>query len=1168
MATLFGRSAPSVRPIDPVSPRDSSPASGQPVLGVLAPVMSGESAGLHVSRFPRGAFVTFLCLLVFGTSAWAAVPTRDFVPAQDGPTSVAQSVEIYRPGRVLVKLTDRAARDIRIQDPRFDKAVGPVGTGIESLDQQVVSLGLQGVTRMLQVEPRDQELVRRVGADRWFALDFSSEGDMEALAARLRSDPAVEDATVDYRAFPAAIPNDPLHPDHWGHNNTAQLPGLDWGGTYEHTLSTTVGTVGFDANAQPAWDGTQGYGSASVVIAIIDSGVDTGHPDLRLVSGYDYGDNDSNPMDDSAQPGHGTACAGIAAAIANNGLGSAGIAGGCSIMPLKVADSQGNMYFSAIVNAIYHAADNGADIISMSLGAAISSDANTDAALQYADSKGLTIFAATGNENASTISYPAVNQYVIGVGAASPCGERKRSSSSGSEVNPGVNTDPNGYTCDGERWWGSNYGVNSKDAAGAVDILAPTILPTTDIRGSGGYEPGDYSGFFNGTSCATPYAAGVAALVKSKNPSWTPAQIRSQLVDTAQDVTSVESGAGWDRYSGYGMIDAEAAVGGGGPATNPPVADFSGSPTSGFFPLTVSFVDASTNTPTSWSWNFGDGATSTAQNPSHTYTAAGSYTVSLTATNAYGSDTATKTAYITVSDPADLYATLPYSTGFESGALDQFWTTAEGVEGRIRVSTSYSPHGGSYQLLMDDAVSGGSYSQNEAWLHLNLSGESQVDLDFWWKEFGDETHAQDGVYFSDNGGSSFVKVYDLNGQSFTNQTWQNITIDLDQAAASAGLSLSSTFVVKFQQYDNYPMTSDGFAFDDISVTAGAGGSPPVADFAGTPTSGTAPLAVSFTDASTGATSWSWTFGDGATSTAQNPSHTYSAAGTYTVSLTVTNAFGSDTMTKNGYINVTSGGGGGTWVTITYDDFESGWGNYTDGGRDCSRYTGGTYAWQGIAAADIQDNSGTKSSFYHTSGQDVSAFTDLEVEFYFYPRSMETNEDFWVQYYDGSSWRTVASFARGVDFNNNTFYVATVNIPKASYNYPTNAKLRFRCDASGNADDVYIDAIEFRGLTASGSSADLANDDRTALPDRFALAQNYPNPFNPLTTIEFALPTATRVQIDVFDLRGRRVTRLLDGSLPAGRHSVKWDATGVASGAYFYRIEAGDFVQTRRMILVK
>ena len=939
----------------------------------------------------------------------------------------------------------------------------------------------------------------------------------------------------------------------------------------------------------------------------------------------------------------------------NNGVGAVGIAGGCSIMPLKVANSAGSMYFSSIQNALYHAADNGADIASMSLGAAISSDSATDAAILYAYNAGVTILAATGNENASSISYPAVNQYVIGVGAASPCGERKRSSSSSGEVNPGVSTDPNGYTCDGERWWGSNYGVNSQDAAGAVDIIAPTILPTTDIQGSGGYDASDYSGFFNGTSCATPYAAGVAALVKSANPGFTPAQVRSALVDNAQDVTSVESGSGWDRYTGYGMIDAAASVGGGGSTPVAPTAAFVGSPTSGTFPLSVSFSDQSAGVPTSWSWTFGDGATSTAQNPSHTYTVAGTFSVSLTATNAQGSDAITKNAYITVTDPGDTYASLPYSTGFESGSLDQYWTTyTSSSVGRIQVTTANTPHGGSYHLTMDTSTNG-TYSQNEGWLQLNLAGTGQVDLSFWWKDFSDETHTQDGVYFSDNGGASFVKVLDLNGASYTNNVWSNFTLDVDTEAAGAGLSLTSNFVVKFQQYDNYGITTDGMAFDDISVT-GSAGTPPVAAFSGTPTSGTTPLTVQFTDASTGApTSWSWTFGDGGASSAQNPSHTYNSAGTYTVALTASNAFGSDvntktgyitvtdpvgnppvanftgtptsgtaplavlfsdastnsptswswnfgdggtsttrnpshtyasagtytvslaasnawgsdTNTKTGYITVTTGGGTAVWETITYDDFEAGWGSYSDGGGDCSRYTGGRRAYQGSAALDIQDNSGTRSSFYHTTGYNVSAYVDLEVDFYFYAYSMDRVEDFWVQYYNGSAWQTVAVFTVSVDFVNNTFYHATVQIPN-TYNYPTNAKLRFMCDASGNADDVYIDQITFRGLTSGGAGGglDLAGGDQD-LPSKISLDGNYPNPFNPMTSIKFSLPRELPMTLRIFNARGQEVATLIQGStMGIGQHTVTWQGGNNPSGVYFYRLEAPGFVQTDKMIMLK
>ncbi|MEW6073567.1 MAG: S8 family peptidase [Planctomycetota bacterium] len=150
-----------------------------------------------------------------------------------------------------------------------------------------------------------------------------------------------------------------------------------------------------------------------------------------------------------------------------------------------------------------------------------------------------------------------------------------------------------------------------------------------------------------------------------------------------------------------------------------------------------------------------------------------------------------------------------------------------------------------------------------------------------------------------------------------------------------------------------------------------------------------------------------------------------------------------------------------WVQLTYDDFESGWGSYTDGGADCSRYTGGTHAHQGVAAADIQDNSGTSSSFYYTSGRDVHTpgYTQIKVEFWFKAVSMDnSSENFWVQYYDGTTWRTVANYARTTDFNNGVFYSKTVYIDESSYTFPTNMKIRFMCDASDNNDDVYIDEV--------------------------------------------------------------------------------------------------------------
>ncbi|MGH7599339.1 MAG: M4 family metallopeptidase [bacterium] len=433
--------------------------------------------------------------------------------------------------------------------------------------------------------------------------------------------------------------------------------------------------------------------------------------------------------------------------------------------------------------------------------------------------------------------------------------------------------------------------------------------------------------------------------------------------------------------------------------------------------------------------------------------------------------------------PAD-YATLPYSTGFESGSLDNHWNTYKSNNaGRTRVLNTNGPFAGSYHMVMDVSTSG-VFNQNEAWLHLNLSGESQVNLAFRWKEFSDETHTQDGVYFSNNGGTSFVKVQNLSGSS---TAWQSFNLDLDALAAANGLSLTSTFIVKFQQYDDFPITTDGFAFDEISVTGGAGGG---------------------------------------------------------------------------------------WQVITSDNFESGMGSYTDGGADMSRYTGGTHAHQGVAAADIQDNTGTASSFSHTATYNVTGYNTLEVDFWFKMVSMATNEDFWVQYFNGTTWQTVATFAAGATFQNNVFYHQVVTISRSTYNFPTNARLRFMCDASDNNDDVYIDEIEFRG-TASGALARNSNALSAAetLPESFELKQNYPNPFNPTTTIAFSLPQEGDVSIKIYDISGSLVRALVKDNMQAGNYALVWDGrnnngTQVSSGVYIYRLVAGSFVQTRRMVMLK
>lgn len=152
-----------------------------------------------------------------------------------------------------------------------------------------------------------------------------------------------------------------------------------------------------------------------------------------------------------------------------------------------------------------------------------------------------------------------------------------------------------------------------------------------------------------------------------------------------------------------------------------------------------------------------------------------------------------------------------------------------------------------------------------------------------------------------------------------------------------------------------------------------------------------------------------------------------------------------------------------WTVLISEDFESGWGSFTDGGSDCRRSVRDqAYAHQGQYCARIRDNSGTASSFYSTNGIDVATpgYTQLKIEFWYYPRSMETGENFWLQYFDGSSWHTIANYVSGTDFNNGSFYrVDDISIEKdAPYAFPTDMKIRIMNDASGNSDYVYIDEV--------------------------------------------------------------------------------------------------------------
>ncbi len=361
------------------------------------------------------------------------------------------------------------------------------------------------------------------------------------IANTYHENPIVEYAHPNFMRLikPLATPNDTYFNNQWNLNNTGQN---GW-------------TVDADIDAPEAWD--INTGSSTVTVAIIDEGVDLTHEDLtaNLVGGYDATGLGSGGGPNSWD-GHGTSCAGIVSGAGNNSTGVAGVNWDVKIMPVRIAYSPSTCkgcywitYDSWIANGIQWAVNNGAAVLSNSWGGGSPSTVITNAII-YAKTSGRgglgsVVAFASGNSNGAVI-YPATRSEVIAVGATSPCDERKSPSS-----------------CDGEYWWGSNYGAE-------LDVAAPGVkIYTTDIMGNGGYTTGNYITDFNGTSSATPHVAGLAGLILSANSSLTASEVETIIYNTADD----RGTAGWDQYFGYGRINAYTAL----LAVPPPTINISGS---------------------------------------------------------------------------------------------------------------------------------------------------------------------------------------------------------------------------------------------------------------------------------------------------------------------------------------------------------------------------------------------------------------------------------------------------------------------------------------------------------------------------------------------------------------------------------------------------------------
>ena len=402
---------------------------------------------------------------------------------------------------LVIKLEENISPKLGFEEPITIKS------NFQFLDK-LVELGADNISPLFIDYKNFSNKHYEFSLHQYYKITFNRSIDFDKIYQLIISESDIINVEPIYRKKMNIEPNDQYYQDQWAHQNSGQA--VSYGGSY-------VGTPDCDTDTNEAWDISTGNSSST--IAILDTGV-SAHSEFtgRLVGGYNFISNNTNASDDQ---GHGTSCAGIAAAKGNNSGGIAGVCWDCLIMPVKVLDSSGFGDDNGIANGIQWAADNGADVISMSLGGG-GYVSYTESVINYATEIGSIVIAASGNDNSGSLSYPSGYENCISVGALSPCNERKSTSS-----------------CDGENFWGSNYGSG-------LDFLAPGVrIHTTTMSGG-------YTSTFNGTSSACPHAAGIAGLIRSESNNISAYDVRLLMQQSADDI----GGVGYDVQTGYGKVNA------------------------------------------------------------------------------------------------------------------------------------------------------------------------------------------------------------------------------------------------------------------------------------------------------------------------------------------------------------------------------------------------------------------------------------------------------------------------------------------------------------------------------------------------------------------------------------------------------------------------------------
>lgn len=654
-------------------------------------------------------------------------------------------------------------------------------------------------------------------------------------------------------------------------------------------------------DAQEAWDITTG--STDINVAIVDDAVLTTHPDLipNLLPGYDVADNDFDAMPNSADMTHGTHVAGIAGAATNNGIGIASIGFNVKIIPVK-SSNQGQVITDAYSGVIW-ASENGANVINMSWGGSGFSQTGQNI-INAAYGEGCINVAAAGNDDVSSVFYPAGYDNVISVASTT------------------TNDAKSGF---------SNYGS-------WIDVAAPgSAIRSTYFNGS--FQP-TYANL-QGTSMASPLVAGLCGLIWSVNAEMTQTQVTDCLLSTCDNIDGANSN--YVGLLGNGRINAFQAVQCAQTTVNaPPFAQVQSTNTVSCPGGLVQFFGSSSGgLATSYNWSFpgGNPANSNEQNPVVSYSSLGNYSVSLTVSNAFGEHSITETDYIEVSaNGVDVF----FSEDFESGSYADMGWTIDNPDGSLTwdlftVNGSVSGSRAAGINLFNYNAAG----QRDAIETpvMDLSNHFNVQLDFKHAHRRYATDFQDSliVLVSTDGGVSFphrILQVAENGsgnfatgvilaQNFVPSNGSDWCFGGDIGSECFSLDLSEfdgeqNVKIRFEVFNDY---GNNIYLDDVELSGNCllVQAAPIAGIQLTETTVCAGTPVQFIDASVNIpTNYTWSFpgGNPATSSAPAPSVIYNEPGTYSITLFVSNPFGEDEIVLTDVIEITSA----PVVTLAQENF--------------------------------------------------------------------------------------------------------------------------------------------------------------------------------------------------------------------------------------------------------